>query len=237
MGGGTTVTQTPAQKTELSPIGQEIEGYNRDYIKVLSPILQNLATTGGAQVGQGYQPDYSQLYQPGLNQIGAATGTINNLSQGVLPQSFIDNQKAQVSQIANQGIGNILNRNAQKGVVNSSVTRGMMKDLDDSINNSIVNNYNQNLSSLSGLAGQQISAAAAPYNYAAGYQSAATSNAKDLLSLATGSYSPLGSTFSNYLNQQTALSAPAQTSVTQSSSPFGSILGTGLGVWAGKKWG
>lgn len=237
MCGDTSVTQTPAQVTPMSETGQKIESLNYDYLKTLSPQLQELVRQGGVALQNQVQPNYGQMYQPGLNTIGQAQGTINNLNQGILPQSFIDNQKAQVSEIANQGMGNILARNAGKGVLNSSVTRSMTKDLNDSINNSIVNNYNQNLSSMSQLANQQMSSALAPANYAAGFQQAANQNAKDYFGLATGTYSPLGNTFGNYLQQQTALSAPAQTSVTQNQSPFGSILGTGLGIFAGKKWG
>ena len=37
--------------TQLTETGKEIEAINRDYLRVLSPILQNLANTGGAQVG------------------------------------------------------------------------------------------------------------------------------------------------------------------------------------------
>ena len=214
--------------TQLTEAGKETEGINRDYLKVLSPILQKLATTGGAQVGTAINPDYNSMYASGLKQVNNANSNIASLASGQLPSAYQANMKLAV-QDALSPYGTSFNNMANNGIINSSVGKQWATDAATAGNNAAINAYNTNMNSALGLNQSAVSAAANPFNYAAGFQSAAGSNAKDLLSLATGSYSPVGSTFSDYLKAGTGQSS---SSTSTDNSGFGSILGTGLGIWA-----
>lgn len=228
--GSTTVqNSTPVNgATQLTETGKEIEGINRDYLRVLSPILQNLANTGGAQVGTSVTPDYNAMYGSGLNQVNQANSNISSLASGQLPSAYQANMKLAV-QDALSPYGNSFNTMAGNGVINSSVGKQWATDAATAGNNAAINAYNTNMNSALGLNQAAVSSAANPYNYAAGFQSAAGSNAKDLLSLATGSYTPVGSTFSDYLKAGTGQKSSSSSS---DSSGFGSVLGTGLGLLA-----
>ena len=224
--GSTTVTNsTPVNgATQLTETGKEIEGINRDYLRVLSPVLQNLARTGGAQIGTFSTPDYNSMYSSGLNQVNQANNNIVSLASGNLPSQYQANMNLAVQNALSpfsQGFQSI----AGRGVINSSVGNQWAKDASTAANNAAINAYNTNMQSALGLNQASVQAAANPYNYAAGFQSAANSQAKDLLSLATGSYTPVGNTFSDYLKAGTG-----QKSSSTDNSGFGSMLGTGLGI-------
>lgn len=226
--GSTTVSNsTPVNgATQLTETGKEIEGINRDYLRVLSPVLQNLARTGGAQVGQGGTIDYASMYGTGLNQVNAANNNINALASGQLPSAYKANMQQAVSDAIapyQYGVSNL----GANGTVNSSLMRALATDTSRAANAAALNAYNTNMNSAFGLAQGQAAAAANPFNYAAGYQQAATSNAKDLLSLATGSYQPVGSTFSDYLKAGTGQKS---SSTSTDNSGLWGALGTGAGL-------
>ena len=212
--------------TQLTETGKEIEAINRDYLRVLSPILQNLANTGGAQVGTSGVPNYNSMYQGGLQQVNQAGQNISNLANGQLPAAYQQNMNLAVEN-ALSPFSQTFNNMARSGVINSSIGNKWSTDASTAANNAAIGAYNTNMQNALGLNQASAAAAANPFNYAAGYQSAASSNAKDLLSLATGSYTPVGSTFSDYLKAGTG-----QQSTTTDNSGFGSVLGTGLGIWA-----
>jgi hypothetical protein len=236
-GGGPSVVQTGPQVAPETPEQRELAQLNIQNIRELQPTLRTInALTQRSLSGQQIQPDFNSMYQPGLQRVGQSQNTIDALQRGELPSAFTQNQQSQVNQ-AMRPFYSGLNSLAQRGVLNSSLTKDLTREVADSVSNAQMNNYNQNLSTMSQLANQQQQSALAPANYGAAYQQAATYLPTTYTSLMSGNYAPQQTMYGQLLNQQTALSAPAQTSVTQSSSPFGSILGTGLGVWAGKKWG
>lgn len=226
--GSTTVSNSyPVNgATQLTETGKEIEEINRDYLRVLSPILQNLANTGGAQVGTSITPDYNSMYGSGLNQINQANSNISSLASGQLPSAYQANMKLAV-QDALSPYGTSFNNMANNGIINSSVGKQWATDASTAGNNAAINAYNTNMHSALGLNQAAVSSAANPYNYAAGFQSAASSNAKDLLSLATGTYQPVGSTFSDYLKAGTGQQSSSST--TDNSGIWGA-LGTGAGL-------
>ena len=262
--GSTTVSNSyPVNgATQLTETGKEIEGINRDYLRVLSPILQNLAITGGAQVGQGGNVDYASMYGTGLNQINNSNAglngltsnyqslnnqygnTFNNLSNGILPTAYQANMSQAVSD-AMKPYKSQFNSLAGKGVINSSLGSQWSTDASRAANDAANSAYTANMANASSIANSgynaqssglgnlanlyttQSAAAANPYNYAAGYQQAATSNAKDLLSLATGSYQPVGSTFSDYLKAGTGQQS---SSTSTDNSGIWGALGTGAGL-------
>ena len=228
--GSTTVQySTPVNgATELTETGKEIEEINRDYLRVLSPVLQNLARTGGAQVGKGVTPNYDAMYQGGLNQVNQAGNNIASLAAGQIPSQYQQNMNLAV-QNALSPFSQGFNSMARSGIINSSVGNQWAKDASTAANNAAINAYNTNMQSALDLNQASVQAAANPYNYAAGFQSAANSQAKDLLSLATGSYTPVGNTFSDYLKAGTGQKSESRST---DNSGFGSILGTGLGIWA-----
>ena len=213
--------------TQLTETGKEIEAINRDYLRVLSPILQNLANTGGAQVGTSLLPNYNSMYAGGLQQVNQAGTNISNLANGQLPAAYQQNMNLAVEN-ALSPFSQTFNNMARSGVINSSIGNQWAKDASTAGNNAAIGAYNQNMQNALGLNQASAAAAANPFNYGAGFQSAASSNAKDLLSLATGTYQPVGSTFSDYLKAGTG-----QKSTTTDNSGIWGALGTGAGLYFG----
>ena len=86
------------------------------------------------------------------------------------PQAALDNITNNVSTIAQNSMGNLLNGLANNGVLNSSVTTTGMKDLSDSVNNTISQQQQSYMNLLNGINNGNINNASAGITTAAGAQ-------------------------------------------------------------------
>ena len=230
--GGTQVINTPAQKTELSPAGQAIEEQNLDLITKTNPFLQSLIQKGGSGWTNEAMPDYASTYGSGLNTVLDANKTIANTATGRLDDAFQNNMNFAVNQAmepALQGLSALGN----KGVINSSLGKQWSSETTENMANAAQNAWSTNLGLQNQLATAKQSSAMAPLSYMSGYYDTVTNPYKSMFSMATGQgQAPLQNAFNQYIGQQTALSAPAQTNVVQQPG-IGGVFGSVLGGLAG----
>ena len=103
-----------------------------------------------------------------LNQFntGVKSDAFNNLlgqSSGKLPTAYTENMADAIKSGVNSTVGSNITSLANRGVLNSSVTNKALNDVEGNVANAMAQNYNQNVSQLGNLAGQQIQAATAGY--------------------------------------------------------------------------
>ena len=80
--------------------------------------------------------------------------TMNNnqqLANGVLPQSYLDNMSQAIQSSVQNTYGNLLNNSAANGVLNSSVTSTGLNDISKNVADTMAQQYTSNIGLLSGL--------------------------------------------------------------------------------------
>lgn len=104
------------------------------------------------------------------NLLGQSSGLIqsgqnmySNLMNGKLPTAYTDNMSDAIKTGVQNTVGSTVNGLAGRGVLNSSVTNKALNDIEGNVSNAMAQNYNQNVSQLAGLAGNQIQSATAGY--------------------------------------------------------------------------
>lgn len=218
-GGSTTVNNT----STYTPTEYELQlqKAQANYANAISPnslwlndtarnILQN--SIGAVQV------DFNGLNNAAQSQINQAQQGYNNLAQGKLPEAYLQNMQDAIQSGVQNSYGKLLNRSAQNGVLNSSVTSQGLNDISKNVSDTMAQNYNNNISQLSNIYGNQINSATSGITTAAAAQEAAQQPALNLWNASLGLN---GSTTS-------ALAAAAGKGTTTSSSTQRTSGGGGL---------
>lgn len=218
-GGSTTVNNT----STYTPTEYELQlqKAQAQYANAISPnslwlndtarnILQN--SIGAVQV------DFNGLNNQAQQQINQAQKGYGDLAQGRLPAAYLQNMQDAIQSGVQNSYGKLLNQSAQNGVLNSSVTSQGLNDISKNVSDTMAQNYNNNISQLSNIYGNQINSATSGITTAAAAQEAAQQPALNLWNASLGLN---GSTTS-------ALAAAAGKGTTTSSSTQRTSGGGGL---------
>lgn len=186
-GGSTTVNNT----STYTPTEYELQlqKAQANYANAISPnslwlndtarnILQN--SIGAVQV------DFNGLNNAAQSQINQAQQGYNNLAQGKLPEAYLQNMQDAIQSGVQNSYGKLLNRSAQNGVLNSSVTSQGLNDISKNVSDTMAQNYNNNISQLSNIYGNQINSATSGITTAAAAQEAAQQPALNLWNASLG---------------------------------------------------
>lgn len=218
-GGSTTINNT----STYTPTEYELQlqKAQAQYANAISPnslwlndtarnILQN--SIGAVQV------DFNGLNNQAQQQINQAQKGYGDLAQGRLPAAYLQNMQDAIQSGVQNSYGKLLNQSAQNGVLNSSVTSQGLNDISKNVSDTMAQNYNNNISQLSNIYGNQINSATSGITTAAAAQEAAQQPALNLWNASLGLN---GSTTS-------ALAAAAGKGTTTSSSTQHTSGGGGL---------
>ena len=167
------------------------------------------------QFNQGVQSEnFKNLLGQSSNMIQSGQGLYSDLAQGKLPTAYTENMADAIKSGVNSTVGSNITSLANRGVLNSSVTNKALNDVEGNVANAMAQSYNQNISQLGNLAGQQIQSATA------GYQPYST-----LAQLAQGQHN----TFIN--SPVSALRGSGTTKSSQSSDPgLMGMIGMGMKI-------
>ena len=182
-GSTTTYNYTPSEE-EKALLRQQLQYQNAFYPNVIK-----LNQTAGDVLWDSYgtvQADYDKMNDTAQQQIANAQGIVSGLQSGQLPQAYVDNMTDAISKGVNNTVGNAINSLGQRGVLNSSVTNKALGDINDSVADTMAQQYNQNISTMSQLAGQQVDNATAGITASAGAQEAAQQPALNLWNASLG---------------------------------------------------
>lgn len=217
--GGTTVnntsTYTPTEyELQLQKVQADLANRYAPNAMWLNDTAKNLLQNSLGAV----QVDFNNLNNQAQNQINQANQNNQALANGQLPQAALDNITKNISNVAQNSMGNLLNGLSNNGVINSSVGTTAMKDLSDSVSNAISQQQQSYMNLLNGINSGNVGNASAGITTAAGAQEAAQQPALNLWNASTG----LASSGNSTLN---ALAGKGTTTSTQTTSGGGGLLG------------
>jgi hypothetical protein len=227
-GGSTTVESYKPTDEE-----KRLQKMEADYSEAVAPnalYLNNKAKDLLTNSIGETQVDYNALNNTAQNQIANSQSGVQGLINGELPSAYQTNMENSIKSGVTNSVGNLLNSAGSRGVLNSSVTNAGLKDIDDSAATAMTNAYNNNISTLSQLYGQQQSGATAGITAGAAAQEAAQQPATNLWNASLGLNSSTLGALNALAGQGTKTATTNNTTTT--SGLFGSLLG-GLSAGAG----
>lgn len=182
-GSSTTYNYTPSEE-ERALLKKQLE-----YQDAFYPNVIKLNQTAGDVLWDSYgtvQADYDKMNDTAQQQIVNAQGIVSGLQSGELPQAYIDNMTNAINSGVQNTVGNAINSLGSRGVLNSSVTNKALGDISQNVSDTMAQQYNQNIGTMSQLANQQLSGANAGIVTSAGAQEASQSPALSLWQASLG---------------------------------------------------
>ena len=225
--GSTTTVQS------YTPTEQEVRLQEQaaDYSEAVAPNALWLNTTAKNVLEDSLgtiQVDYNTLANQAMGQINQAQQGVAGLVNGELPAAYQANMEAAIQSGVQNTVGNMVNSLGNRGVLNSSVINTALQGINDSVANTMAQQYTNNIGVLNGLYGQQAALAGQNITTAAGAQEAAQQPALNLWNASLGLNS--GGT----LGALNAMGGQGTTTTTQSGGTglMGGVLTSMAGGWA-----
>lgn len=181
--GGSTVNYTPSEE-ERALLAQQLKYQNAFYPNVimLNDTAKNLLDDSYGTV----QVDYNKANADAQQQITNAQGIVSGLQSGQLPEAYVQNMTDAISRGVNNTVGNAINSLGNRGVLNSSITNKALGDISNSVSDTMAQQYNNSIGTMSQLAGQQVDQATAGITASAGAQEASQQPALNLWNASLG---------------------------------------------------
>lgn len=182
-GSSTTYNYTPSAE-ERALMAQQLE-----YQNAFFPNVIKLNDSAGDLLWDSYgtvQVDYDTANKNAQNQIAAGNKIVSDLTQGIVPQSYLDNMSEAVQSGVQNTVGDVVNSLGSRGVLNSSVTNKALGDISGNVADTMAQNYQNAIATQSQLAGQQINNATAGITTSAAAQEAAQQPAINLWDASLG---------------------------------------------------
>lgn len=234
-------SSTTVQSYQMSPEEKALLAQQRQYLDLIFPNMVKLNDRAGDILWNSFadtQYDFNNANQNAQSQIASAQQGLGQLTNGQLPQAFIDNSTQYVQSGVQNSVGRLLNNLGNKGVVNSSVMNQGMNDISKNVADTMAQSYNNNIQTLGNLYNDQMTGAGQGITTAAAAQDAAINIPKQMWQLSLG----LDSANSGTLGQIAGKYGTTTTTQKSSGGGLGSFLGNAVGNWMGnsgfvqKKW-
>lgn len=132
------------------------------------------------------QADYNDLMNNALDQIKWGQQGLRGLAQGQIPTAYQDAMEASIQKGVQGSMGNLLQDMGARGVVNSSVMDTGLRGISDSASDAMAQNWQNTVSQLANIYGQNIDAAGQPIATAAAAQEGAQQPAINLWNASLG---------------------------------------------------
>lgn len=184
-GGGNTTVQS-YQPTEEE---RKLMGLSADYAEYVMPNAQKLNDSAANMFFESLgdtQVDYKTLLEQTQQQTSAAQQGVADLTQGKLPDGYVQNMTDAISSGVENTMGNALSSLAGRGVLSSSVTTQAMNDISKNVSDTMAQQYLNNVSTLNGLYGQQATLAGQNIANSAAAQEAAQTPAMNAWNMSLG---------------------------------------------------
>lgn len=225
-GGGSSTTTYKPSAEEKALMKQALE-----YSKYVMPNAKRLNDSAAKILYNSLgdtKVDYNALMNDALSQIQWGQQGLRGLAQGQIPTTYQDAMEASIKKGVQGSMGNLLQDMGARGVVNSSVMDTGLKGISDSASDAMAQNWQNTVSQLANIYGQNIDAAGQPIATAAAAQEGAQQPALNLWNASLG----LNGATTGALS---AMAGKGTTTQTQSSSGGGLLGGilTGLASNAG----
>lgn len=225
-------SSTTVQSYQPTAEERKLMGLSADYAEYVMPNAQKLNDSAANLFFQSLgdtQVDYKTLLEQTQQQTSAAQQGVADLTQGKLPDGYVQNMTDAISSGVENTMGNALNSLAGRGVLSSSVTTQAMNDISKNVSDTMAQQYLNNISTLNGLYGQQATLAGQNIANSAAAQEAAQTPAMNAWNMSLGLGSATNSALAAVGGRGTTTSTVQNSG---GSGLFGGIL-TGLAGNAG----
>lgn len=215
---------------EMSPEERALLVKQMGYLDEIYPNMIQLNNRAGDILWNSFadtQYDFNNANQKAQQQISSAQQGLGNLTQGNLPQAYINNMTQAVQSGVQNSFGNLLNDAGNKGVINSSMTQQGMNDISKNVANTMANQFTNNVQTLGSLYNDQITNAGQGITTAAGAQDAAINIPKQMWQLSLGMDSANSGTLGSIAGKY------GTTTTNKSSNGLGSFVGNVGSAWLG----
>lgn len=180
-----------SSSTTYKPSAEEKALMNEqlDYIKAIKPNALKLNDVAGNLLYDSLgdtKVDYNTLMNDALSQIQWGQQGLRGLAQGQIPTAYQDAMEASIKKGVQGSMGNLLQDMGSRGVVNSSVMDTGLKGISDSASDAMAQNWQNTVSQLANIYGQDIDAAGQPIATAAAAQEGAQQPALNLWNASLG---------------------------------------------------
>lgn len=175
---------TQYHQRELTPEERALIAQQSAFLDGLKPTTDKLLNHGNKALEDVYNPDWKSLYGTTVRDLDQIRGEQYNLTQGKLPQSYLDNKMAYYNNLYENTMGQGLANLAKRGVVDSSRFNTTVNDMQKNINAQMSRDYTQDMGMQKGLLDQRYEFAKQPLALAEGVQKASLAPATTYLGLA-----------------------------------------------------
>ena len=225
-------SSTTVQSYQPTAEERKLMGLSADYAEYVMPNAQKLNDSAANMFFESLgdtQVDYKTLLEQAQQQTQAAQQGVADLTQGKLPDGYVQNMTDAISSGVENTMGNALSSLAGRGVLSSSVTTQAMNDISKNVSDTMAQQYLNNISTLNGLYGQQATLAGQNIANSAAAQEAAQTPAMNAWNMSLGLGSATNSALAAVGGRGTTTSTVQNSG---GSGLFGGIL-TGLAGNAG----
>lgn len=234
MGGKSTSTTVSQQAAAPTAEETRLQQVQANYAEKTAPTALALQKVGSDMIlnNPGIVPvDYTSMTNTALQGAGGLDKQYSDLSSGLLPASYLQNQTTYLNDAMQGTIGNTLSDLNARGVLPSSVTTGAMDSIGRNINATVAGNYNNNIKTQQSLLDSQYNNLTTPMSIANAGQNASIDIPSKILALSQGQQSDT----SSLLNTLAARAANNKTT-TQTQSGGGDLFSgllQGVGAYYG----
>ena len=169
MGGGhsSSTSSQEVKQRELSQEEKDLIAAQTRYMQSSQPAVDKLVQKSNNSIDNVYQPDWTQAHNEMSSALNNATNQIqglskytdqlNSISNGELPQSYLQNMQTVYNNMYKSSMGSGLNDLASRGVINSSALNNATNQIQKNLTNQMAQDYSNNLSQAANLTNNALS--------------------------------------------------------------------------------
>lgn len=168
MGGHSSSSTTQEVKQrELSKEEKELIAAQTRYMNSIQPAVDKLINRSTSSIDNVYTPDWNKAHNEMSSALNNATSQIQGLnkytnqldsiSNGELPQSYLQNMQTVYNNMYKTSMGAGLNDLASRGVINSSALNNATNQIQKNLTNQMAQDYSNNLNQAANLTNNALS--------------------------------------------------------------------------------
>lgn len=168
MGGHSSSSTTQEVKQrELSQEEKELIAAQTRYMNSIQPAVDKLINRSNSSIDNVYSPDWNKAHNEMSSALNNATSQIQGLnkytnqldsiSNGELPQSYLQNMQTVYNNMYKTSMGAGLNDLASRGVINSSALNNATNQIQKNLTNQMAQDYSNNLNQAANLTNNALS--------------------------------------------------------------------------------
>lgn len=185
-GGSSSSTTTTIKQRDLTQEEKDLIKLQAQYVRNIQPALNQLINFATDTLKNVINVDWKANWEEAIKAFDIAKEKMDQVSDGILPSSFVSNKIRYYDQIYDSTFGNSLVESAQKGVINSSTLNKSLDSMQKDIVARMSQDWSNDLQLQTALISNQLKLAGDKFNLAGAAQQGSMYYPSTMLGLATG---------------------------------------------------